>query len=181
MGSINSKPDVVFKIIVDRKILFESKMVEWEKNALDLAVELPPSPKNLDLIIEQRCGGNATPTFWAFPKFLKSRPEKLTVLYNIEPNPPPVRYKAMECDGKSVALINLKPEMARVGWGSLIIGKDIKKDKDTNANCRPFIDNDYVLEDFLYAPCPSQLQYAIPGGMKFFSATLHSKNCGSTF
>lgn len=182
MGTRNGKPDtVVFKILVDRKVIFESKMRDWEKNVLDVAVELPPSPKKIDLIIEQPGGGNANPTFWAFPKFLKSKPDKLNAPPNIGANPPPVKHKAMESDGRSVPLINLKPEMAKVGWANLIIGKDIKKDKDPNANCRPFIDNDFVTEDFLYAPCTSQLQYDIPDGMKFFTATLGSKDCGSMF
>ena len=181
LGTRNGKPDVMFKIIVDRKVIFESKMRDWEKNVLDVAVELPPSPKKIDLIIEQPGGGNANPTFWAFPKFLKSKPDKLNAPPNIGSNPPPVKHKAMESDGRSVPLINLKPEMAKVGWASLIIGKDIKKDKDPNANCRPFIDNDFVTEDFLYAPCTSRLQYDIPDGMRFFTATLGSKRDGATF
>ena len=77
-----------------------------------------------------------------------------------------------------VSLIDLKPELARVGWASLIVGKDIKGDMDPNAGCRPFIDNELVMEDFIYAPSASHVRYAMPKKMKYFSAKIGTNNAG---
>lgn len=82
--------------------------------------------------------------------------------------------------GKSdVQLITLKPEMARVGWANLIVGKDIKESGDSRISTRPVIDGNVVKEDYLYAPAPSVLKYKIPMGMKYFQAkagTFDGKN-----
>ena len=170
IGSLKGKTNVTFKIIADRKVIFESGMSTWDKDVLDVAVELPAKSKHIDLIIDQPGlyvnGGHVNETYWAFPKFLKVKPDKLIPPPEIEQTDPPKRQKDAP-EGRAVSLIKCKPKTARVGWGSMLVGKDAKDPCE-----RPFIDNDLVMEDFLLAPCPSQVEYSIPKDMRFFSATI---------
>lgn len=155
MGYCVRSTNVSYQIAVDGDTVFESPRA----GIVPIRVDLPPSGKTIELIVDPLGDYNADQSYWLLPRFH-----------------PVSAPKDIQLDGRSqhVKCVELRPISKRVGYDRFRVNEWI-------LNTRPVhLLKEKPCDECIFSHAPARLTYEIPAGVKEFSAVGYNDRSAET-